>query len=143
MPLKNRMVEAEFEYLRHLAQDGRDLYAKATEMVTLEASMTPAAVAGGAVQVAGQVVDAFGNPVAGTFDILLATNVPTSGQGHISAATSPVGTIKTGSASGLVWMQTDAAGAFAFQVADSTGGELGVVSAQVTDGLTVIAELQF
>lgn len=142
MGISNRMVSAELEYLKHLSADGRDLYARGLQALHVECTLTPSAVVSHVVTVQGQVVDAFGVPVAGVVDVTLETYVPTDGQGTIAAAGSPVGTIKVGSGTAKVWMQTNSAGAFAVAVTDSTS-ELGLIKAQLNDGLNASAEMQF
>jgi hypothetical protein len=142
MGISNRMVSAELEYLKHLASDGRELEARGLQALHLECTLTPGVVASHVVTVQGQVVDAFGVPVAGTFDITLETYVPTGGQGTIAAAGTPVGTVKVGSGTAKVWMQTSSTGAFAVAVTDSTS-ELGLIKAQLNDGLNASAEMQF
>jgi hypothetical protein len=250
MSLANRMIPAEFQYLKHLALDGRDLYAKGIKSLALEASLTltggsfttmaeivseinaigipnvtastsggmlilttnstgtteaiellptgtanallgfsavnptigtgtsaPAAgvitsaavtlpvnlfgltlsyvsthtsvatsgtiVLGsnGNITVNGQVEDAFLGLIEGVLDVTLDTYSTTGA--NITAASSAVGTIKTGSGTTKVWMQTSATGAFAFQVADATATELGLLKVQVADGLVAMHELQF
>lgn len=143
MSMKSRMVQAEFEYLLHLAVDGRELEVRGMQAMHLQAQMTPGSVVATVVTVQGQVVDPFGQPVKGVFDVTLETYPVTGGQGTIAAAGSPVGTIKTGSGTGKVWMQTSATGAFAVAVTDITSGELILMKAQTVDGINSSAELQF
>src|SRR5579872_2708007 len=103
MSMAKRMVPAEFEYLLHLSQDGRELEVRGMQAMHLQAQLTPGVVAANVVTVQGQVVDAFGRPVAGVFDVTLETYAPTGGQGTIAAAAAPVGTVKTGSGTTNVW----------------------------------------
>jgi hypothetical protein len=142
MGITNRMVQSEFEMLEHLAVDGRELEARGLKAVHVECSMVAGAVASHVVTVQGQVVDAFGQPVAGVFDVTLETYVPTGGQGTIAAAGTPVGTIKVGSGAAKVWMQTSSSGGFAVAVTDTTS-ELGLLKAQTNDGVNSSVEMQF
>jgi hypothetical protein len=250
MSLASRMIAAEFQYLKHLAVDGRDLYAKGIKASYLEAALTltggsfttmteivteinaigipnvTASTSGGAlilttnatgtteaieildtgtanaalgfsttsnttgtgtsapaagvvtsavvtlpvnlmgltlnyvsthssvatsgtivlgsngnITVSGQIEDAMGSLVEGVQDVLLDTHSTTGA--NITAASSPVGTIKTGSGTTVVWMQTNATGAFAFQVADATAGELALLKCYVPDCVVALKELQF
>lgn len=141
MSMAKRMVQAEFEYLLHLAKDGRELEVRGMQAMALECQLTPGAVAATVVTVQGQVVDAFGQPVAGVFDVVL--NTYSTHASNLTAAAAPVGTIKTGSGTQEVWMQTASTGAFAIASTDTTGGELALMKAQLGDGLVAMAELQF
>lgn len=144
MSLKSRMYGPEAEYLAHLASDdgSRDLMARGLKASSLGVTLTPGTVASHVVTVQGQIVDAFGNAVAGVKDVTVETYVPTSGQGTLAAASAPVGTIKVGTGTTKVWLQTNAAGAFALAATDSAT-ELGLIKAQTADGLDAMAEMQF
>ena len=141
MSMAKRMVQAEFEELLHLSKDGRELEARGLQAVAVECQLTPGAVVSTVVTVQGQVVDAMGQPVAGVFDVVLKTY--STHASNMTAAGTPVGTIKTGSGSQEVWMQTSSTGAFAIASTDTTGGELALMKAEVGDGITAMAELQF
>jgi hypothetical protein len=95
----------------------------------------------GAITVQGQVVDAMGKPVVGVQDVIVET-ISTTGA-NITAAGTPVGTLKVGSGTIKAWFQTNSSGAFAFTATDATAGELALCKISTPDGLHSIKELQF
>ncbi len=82
------------------------------------ARLTPGAEAGGgaaanSIRIAGQVMDQDGQAVAGVKDIFV-KSIPVSGAGTITIGA--VGTMKAGTGTKEVWIQTDVNGAFQFDV---------------------------
>jgi hypothetical protein len=94
----------------------------------------------GVQKVTGQIADAFGVAITGVQDVVLDTYSTTAS--NMTAIGTPVGTIKTGSGTTKVWMQTTAAGTFGVLVTDATLGELAMVKVTVNDGLSAFQELQ-
>lgn len=109
-------------------------------------ALTASGEAANAIEVQGQLQDANGNKVAAAKQVLVRTLAPTADKGDISAAGTPVGTLKKAvnpaTGENVAWMTTTAAGAFAFSVADDAAEDV-LVHVTTEDGITEILKLTF
>jgi hypothetical protein len=91
--------------------------------------LTASAEVSNVITVSGQVQDAAGNNVAAVADLII-TSTPIAGAGTMTAS---VGTIKVGSASAKIWLQTNSSGAFTIAVTN-TSAEDNLISVQLDSG---------
>lgn len=109
-------------------------------------SASAGAEAANAIEVACALVDAHGSPITGVKSVRIVSMPVTDGQGDLSAAAVPVGTLTkannpvAGDCS--AWMKTDADGEFSFTVTN-TAAEENLVTVQVNDGSTAVLTLTF
>lgn len=124
--------------LASLAKGG-DIFAKSILKGSREVSISLGTETSNAIKVTGQVIDGFGNPLLGTFDVVL-TSIPASGAGTMTDG--GYGTVKAGSASKQLWMQTDTLGRFQADVLNAVA-EVNLVQAVVNNGDTTLTVLTF
>lgn len=92
------------------------------------------------IRISGQVKDQDGQNVAGVKDILV-TSVPIAGAGTMIAVASE-GTLKAGSVSKEVWVQTKADGSFKLDVLNATA-EDNLIVAQLDNGTVEMLKLTY
>lgn len=113
-------------------------------IVSVSASI--GAEAANAIDVACQIVDGLGAPVAGVQQVLIRALAVTDASGDLSAATAAVGTIKktTTPATGFneMWMETSSAGAFSFKVSDAAAEDV-LVQIVLSTGKETLFKLTF
>jgi len=107
--------------LAELAKQG-DMVAQALSADAQDIVLTAGVEAANVITVTGQIVDGLGTPIAGVQNVVV-TSIPVSGAGTMTAG--GTGTVKAGSASKEVWIQTDATGKFS----------VGVLNVAVEDNL--------
>jgi hypothetical protein len=122
---------------------------KGIDTAIAKIGLTPgaeAAVAANAIEVAGQLQDADGNPVAAAKQVRIRTIAVTDDKGDIAAAGTPVGTLKKAinpaTGANEAWMTTTAAGAFSFRVTDDQAEDV-LVEVATEDGITALKKLTF
>lgn len=124
--------------LKSLA-DGGDMVAKTLVENVRDISLTAGAEAANVIKVTGQVKDGVGNPVAGTFEVLV-TSKPIAGAGTLTDG--GAGAIVVGSASTEVWMTTDTTGKFEVNVTNVVA-EANLIKAVVPDCDVAMLRLTF
>jgi hypothetical protein len=124
-------------YLQSLANSG-DMIAKAIIELAQDVTVLLGANSGGVIIATCQLVDGVGNMVQKVADIQIELNTATGG----AALATVTGTTKL-SVPEELWLQTTAAGVFAFSVTNPTPGELSLVRIMMPDGVNSFVEFQF
>ena len=117
--------------LKHFS-DGGDVVASTLQALlgSIRTVLLTAAVkSGNTITITGKIQDAEGNAVKAIVD-LIATSIPVSGAGTMTVGT---GTVKAGSATKVVWLQTDNTGTFTLVVTNAVA-EDNLVSIQLDSG---------
>lgn len=128
--------------MRNLADRG-DIVAQAIADQSQDVAFTVGAEgADGAnlIRVTGQIVNGFGEPIAGVQDIIVET-LPVSGAGTISMVASS-GTQKLAVSTKRNWIQTTAAGMFAIDVLDAAAEDC-LVIVTTPNGDTAVVKITF
>jgi len=129
--------------LKHFA-DGGDVIASVIQAITNNEkvlTLTVGAENTGAntITITGQVSDLDGTPIKAVTDILI-TSVPVSGAGTMTVGAS--GTIKAGSGTKSVWMQTNSSGAFGIVVLNAAA-EDNLVTFQLDNGQLELVKITY
>lgn len=129
--------------LKHFA-DGGDVIASVVQAITNEErviTLTVAAENTGAntITITGQLSDLDGTPIKAVTDVLI-TSIPTSGAGTMTIGAS--GTIKVGSGTKVVWLQTNSSGAFGIVVLNAAA-EDNLVTFQLDNGQLEMVKLTY
>lgn len=127
--------------LRSLADRGDQASAALMALLdnTFYVAMTAGAEAANVIKVTGQVTDQDGQAVAGVKNVLVKTK-PIVGAGTMTDG--GTGSIKAGSASTEVWVETDANGNFQVDVLNATAEDTLIV-AELDNGTTEMLKLTF
>lgn len=126
-------------YLKNLAKGG-DMSAKALVENATDITMSAGAEAANIIKVTGQIKDGVGNPKAGVANVL----IKAVGSSLLTLADGGSGTVKAGGGTVECWMQTDSAGAFQVDVAQTTApaGDY-LIQATTDDGDVAMLAITF
>jgi hypothetical protein len=100
---------------------------------------TEGTTAANVIRISGQVTDVDGTPVAAVIDMLI-TSTPIAGVGTMTIGTK--GTLKKGSGTTTVWLQTNSSGAFEIDVLNASA-EDNLIKFEFDNGEVEISKLTF